>query len=450
MDKLTENKFYKETAEPELTTPNYSEAENELRKTIQRQKKTMFRLVERVNKLRITCVVLVILLVIETILLWVNSGSDDAPEVPVNPEQMNTEVIDVPEPPVEDTVILDDVDENQVNSIITEMSIEEKICQMIFAVPEILTDVPAVTMAGESTKNSLEKLPVGGVIYSQINLEDRQQVKTMLENIKGYSKIGLFLGINEEGGSNSILTKNENVSTMAVASADELGSSGDRVKVSQTYLEIGKELKSLGFNVNLAPVAEIATSGNTKFLSRSFGSTSTSVADMVAAAVEGGLSINLSSALKYFPGESCANESGVSERTLEQLRASEFAPFKSGIDKGADFVILSNTTNKYIAPGGEPCSMSADVVNILRNELGFKGIVMTDVLSDSKIADVYSIEDTAVNCVKAGVDMLLAPKGITKSVTAVKEAVESGEISESTIDESVKRILRIKLKRGIQ
>ena len=94
--------------------------------------------------------------------------------------------------------------------------------------------------------------------------------------------------------------------------------------------------------------------------------------------------------------------------------------------------------------------MSEDVVNILRNELGFKGIVMTDVLSDSKIADVYSIEETAVKCVKAGVDMLLAPKGITKSVTAVKEAVESGEILESSIDESVKRILRIKLKRGIQ
>ena len=140
----------------------------------------------------------------------------------------------------------------------------------------------------------------------------------------------------------------------------------------------------------------------------------------------------------------------MSERSIEDMRSSEFIPFKAGIDKGADFVVLSNMKNKHIAPDGEPCSMSSNVVEILRKELGFKGIIITDVLSDSIITSSYSVEETAVKCVKAGVDMLLAPEGIIKSVSAIKAAVESGEISESTINESVGRILTVKIKRGIK
>lgn len=439
----TDGQYYSGGLSYESSARSSADIENELRKTIQRQKKTMFRLMEKINRMRIVCIVLAVLIAAETILLWGNSVGRNNPEPPKVAE--STQSAEVSQNQNDDgaTVTDDYANEDEVNTILSKMSLEEKICQMIFATPEVLTGYEAVTAAGESTQKVLEKLPVGGVIYSSKNLEDRSQLKTMLSNVRNYSELGIFLAISEEGGAGTTIAKKTDVSTIETKDAQTLGSDNDKTATEENYKTIAKELRTLGFNVNLAPLARISSASEDKYAVRSFGTDAKRVSDMVSAAVGGMDSVGLGSAVKYFPGIDIADSV-----SADGLRSGEFLPFKAAIDGGADFIIMSNSPCKALTGDKTPCSLSPAAIKALRDELGFDGVIVTDYLSD--ISTTYSAEQAAVAAVKAGADMLLAPTGIAKSVSAVKEAIDKGDIEESAIDESVKRILRIKIKRGIQ
>ncbi len=439
----TDDRYYAGGLSYESSARSSADIENELRKTIQRQKKTMFRLMERINRLRIVCIVLAVLIAAETVLLWGNSVGSDNPEPPKAAE--STQAGDNTQNQNNDgaTVTEDSAGEDEVNTILSKMTLEEKICQMIFATPEVLTGYEAVTAAGESTQKVLEKLPVGGVIYSAKNLEDRSQVKTMLSNVRNYSELGIFLAISEEGGKNTTVAKKTDVSSVESKDAQVIGNENDKTAAQENYKAIAKELRTLGFNVNLAPLARISSASEDKYAVRSFGSDAKTVSDMVSAAVGGMNGVGLSAAVKYFPGIDIADSV-----SADDLRSGEFLPFKAAIDGGADFIIMSNSPCKALTGDKTPCSLSPSAIEALRTELGFDGVIVTDYLSD--ISASYSAEQAAVAAVKAGADMLLAPAGIAKSVSAVKEAIEKGDIEESSIDESVERILRVKIKRGIQ
>lgn len=424
----------------ESSARNSADIENELRKTIQRQKKTMFRLMERINRLRIVCIVLAVFIAVETVLLWGNSvGRNSEQPKPSDTVQTNDN-----QPSDESgAVVTDNVSDDEVNTVISKMTLEEKICQMIIATPEVLTGYEAVTAAGESTQKVLSKLPVGGIIYSSKNLEDRAQVKTMLSNVRNYSELGIFIAIAEEGGADGVLSKKSAVSTLQTKDAQTLGTENDKTAAEDNYKEIAKELRTLGFNANLAPLAQMSANGDDKYSSRSFGSDTNTVSGMISAAVDGMDSVGMSAAVKYFPGIDIADSV-----SADDLRSKEFLPFKSAIDSGADFIVMSNSPCKALTGDNTPCSLSPAAIKSLRDELGFDGIIVTDYLSD--ISTTYSAEQAAVAAVKAGADMLLAPTGIAKSVSAIKTAIDNGDIDESNIDESVKRIMRVKIKRGIQ
>jgi len=183
---------------------------------------------------------------------------------------------------------------------------------------------------------------------------------------------------------------------------------------------------------------------------RAFGSDAQTVGDMVANMVEGIEGTGVSSCLKHFPGIGSADEDTHDGRveitkTLEEMRQTDFIPFKSGIEAGADFVMVSHVTASALDEDGVPSSLSEKVItDILREELGFEGVVITDALDMTAITDYYTPGEAAVKAVEAGADMLLMPEDFNEAYEALLAAVQDGTISEERIDESLRRIYRIK------
>ncbi len=344
---------------------------------------------------------------------------------------------------------------NAVDQLLKGMTLEEKIWQMFFVTPEDICNIGTVIQAGDTTKAALQKYPVGGLIYFSKNIESEEQLSQMLKNTVAYSKIPPFLSIDEEGGRVSRLG-DAGIGTTKHPPMAEIGATKDPEKAREIGVTLGRELKELGFNMDFAPVADIlAVEANQDIGDRSFGTDPETVAQMVAAQVKGMQSQNLSATLKHFPGcgSTAANthlETGASVRTLEEMRNGEFIPFQAGIDAGADFVMVAHMSAPAITGDETPSILSPVIVtDLLRKELGFEKVIISDALNMGAITSVYSPEESALLAVEAGIDMLLMSPDVHKAVSALKAAVDSGRISESRIDESVRRILTLKQERGI-
>ncbi len=212
----------------------------------------------------------------------------------------------------------------------------------------------------------------------------------------------------------------------------------------------------MGFNVDFAPVADtIIVSDNEDISDRSFGTDPNIVAEMVAAEVSGMESQNLCATLKHFPGNGSTvtnthEAEGICSRTLEEMRATEFIPFKAGIDAGADMVMVAHMTVPDIVGDTTPSTLSPIIItDLLRGELGFEKVVVTDALNMGAITSKYSPFEAAIGAINAGADVLLMSPQAASVAEEIVQAVESGEISESRIDESVRRILSLKQEREI-
>ena len=338
--------------------------------------------------------------------------------------------------------------------ILENMPLSEKIYQMIFTTPEDITGVGCVTSAGDATKEALTKYPVGGLIYFSYNLKDREQVVSMLQNTKSYSKIPLFLGIDEEGGDVSRAGSNPDLKITKHPPMKDIGASGDTTLAYNTGKTLATELKDLGFNVDFAPVADVLVNkNNTEIGNRSFGDDPYLVASMVENTVRGLEENGLSSALKHFPGHASTEKNshfGYSEskRSEDELRACEFIPFQAGIKAGCDFVMISHMT--LLNTDSAPASMSYKVITeMLKEELGFSGIVITDSFKMGAVTDTRFSNNPEVSSILAGADMILMPKDITSAHDSIKNAVNSGKITEARIDESVLKIIKTKYESGL-
>jgi beta-N-acetylhexosaminidase len=176
---------------------------------------------------------------------------------------------------------------------------------------------------------------------------------------------------------------------------------------------------------------------------------------MVEAAVQGFKKSSVLCTLKHFPGH--GDTSGDSHtgavytyKTLDELRAEELLPFQAGIDAGADLVMVGHICTPSITDSSTPATLSSIIVtDILRDELGFQGVVITDAMNMSAITNFYNSGEAAVKAVQAGVDVILMPANLNDSIQALTNAVENGTITEKRIDESVMRILSVKLEHGI-
>ena len=344
----------------------------------------------------------------------------------------------------------------KVEKLIKKMTLSEKVYQMMFATPESITNVGNVVRAGESTKKALKEYPVGGIIYFSDNFEDEQQTKEMISNTQSFSEIPLFMAVDEEGGVESRLGSKTNMGTTKHPPMQEVGERGDFEEAYEIGKTLAKELGEYGFNVDFAPDADVIVNPkNTEIGSRSFGTDANLVAQMVKNVVNGIQDNGLSAAVKHFPGHGSTvvdTHTGFSAsgRTLEELRNEEFLPFISGIEAGVDFVMVSHMTLTEATEETVPSSISEEVVtDMLINELGYNGIIITDSLQMGAIVEEYTIDDVAVKAIKAGIDMLLMPKDIKLAHDAIVKAVEADEISEERIDKSVSKILMLKYEKGM-
>ncbi len=344
-------------------------------------------------------------------------------------------------------------DENlkKAEEILSSMTISDKVFQLFVTTPEDITKIGRVVAAGETSKKAVETYPIGGLIYFDYNLKDYEQTREMLENIQGFSKIPLFLGVDEEGGRVSRVGMNEKMKVTRHPPMSEITTEDEAYKVGAT---LGKELTGLGFNLDFAPVADIIVNEkNTEIGNRSFGSDPKKTALLVKSVVKGLKENNMCSVLKHFPGHGSTytdSHTGYSqsERTLEEIRENELIPFKAGIDEGADFVLLSHMT---LTNSKEklPCSVSEEICNILKNELGFKGLIITDSFKMGAITDMFSPEEAALKAINAGVDVILMPESLDKAHKGIMEGIASGKLSEERINESVLKILCKKIEMGI-
>ncbi len=361
------------------------------------------------------------------------------------------EVIQTPDPAsgenVEELTPQQKLDEI-VNAGIEVMPLEDKVAGLFIVTPEAITGVPTAVMAGDGTKEALSKYAVGGIVYFSKNIQSADQLKEMVNNTQLYSNYPLFIAVDEEGGSVSRLADAE-IGTK-VDTAQAIGQSGDTNNAYLAGSTIGEYLAECGFNLNFAPVADLANVDDSVMGSRSYGTDAATVAPYVTAMMQGLEEKSVTACLKHFPGigsstQDTHNGLASTERTVEEFRANEFEVFRAGIDAGADMIMVGHMSAPALDNSGLPCSLSEAVVTgILRNELNFDGVIITDALNMSAISEYYGAEEAAVMALRAGCDMLLMPEDFEVAYNGVLQAVQEGVVSEERIDDALRRIYRIK------
>lgn len=353
------------------------------------------------------------------------------------------------EPTVQEQYTEEEVLDDVVEAIISEMTLEEKVAGLFVVTPEAITGVNMATQAGDGTKKALEKYPVGGLVYFAKNIQSEDQIKKMIESSVSYCKYPLFMAVDEEGGKVSPLAeklKLDNVGDMA-----DIGNSGDNVKAYEAMKNVGTYMSGYGFNLNFAPVADVLTNEKNKTIGdRAFSSDASVVAGMVTSAMNGLEETGITACVKYFPGVGSAagdthNGLPVVDKSLEELKQTELVPFVSAIENGANMIMVGHISLPQVVGDNTSATMSKEVISdLLRSELGFNGVVITDAMNVEAITEYYGSDEAAIRAFKAGADMVLMPEDFELAYKGVIDAVKDGTISEDRINNSLKRVYRIK------
>jgi len=347
--------------------------------------------------------------------------------------------------------------ERQVEEWMETHSLEEKVAQMFMVTPDKLTGYSNVTAAGSVTEESIREYPVGGLIYFKENLENPDQTKEMLDNTKKYYQeqdtIMPFLATDEEGGLVSRIGNNSNFDLSNVGDMRDIGDTGDPQNAAQIGDTLGAYLAEIGFNMDMAPDADVLTNPQNEIIgNRSFGTDADLVAKMATAEASSMRQYGVLPVYKHFPGHGATvgdtHDGFVSiDQTLEELYEDELVPFQEAISQDAEVIMVGHISVPNITGSNEPSSLSHYMItDVLRGQMGYEGVVITDAMNMGAIADNYSSADMAVQAVNAGVDIILMPVNFQKAYQAVLDAVKSGDVPEARIDESVRRILRVKYK----
>ena len=361
----------------------------------------------------------------------------------------DADVTSTPEPTPEPTPTPDPV-KVRAEELLSGMTLREKLCQLMIVRPEVLTGESPVTAAGETTRLALETYPVGGLIYSVDNLVTQEQTREMITDTQSYSKLPLFISADEEGGNVGRLMYK--LGTTWVNSMYSYKDEGADTAYANAKT-IGTDMVSCLFNTDFAPVADVWTNpANTVIGDRAYSDDFEQAAELVASAVRGFTDAGVICCLKHFPGHGDTSTdthegAAVVSKSLDELRAGEFLPFVSGIEAGADMVMIGHITVTSVDP--EPATISkAIITDVLRGERGWDGVVISDSLDMGALAG-YDNGEVCVKFLEAGGDILLGIPDIETALTALEAAVTDGRLTESRIDESVQRALELKISHGI-
>lgn len=371
----------------------------------------------------------------------------------IKPEEQEEEKTE----PQEEVLTEEEKQQNRINEIISGMTLEEKAAQLFMITPEALTGMDPVTAAGETTRKALEEYPVGGIIYFRKNLVNPEQVRTMTANIQTYAMertgLPLLLSVDEEGGSVTRFGNNPGFDFDASADMKAIGESGDPQQAYELGERLGSFLYDLGINMDNAPDADVLSNPqNTVVRDRSFGSDCEVVSEMALAELRGLESQGVIGLLKHFPGHGAtAGDThegyAYTDASLEEMKANELVPFADGIEAGVDVIMVGHISCPQVTGDDLPASLSEKMTTqILRQEMGYDGFLITDAMNMGAVSENYSSSEAAVAAIRAGIDMILMPQDFQQAYEGILNAVESGELTEERIDESLRRITALKLK----
>lgn len=341
---------------------------------------------------------------------------------------------------------LKEVDSPVTTSLVDSMSLEEKVGQMIFG------GIEGVELS-EKSREMIREDKVGGIIFFKDNLVNANQIVTLLNSIKAENmqqQYPLFLGIDQEGGRVTRIPELSNLPTNK-----QIGKKDNPALAFQLGELLGKQLNAFGFNLDFAPVLDVDSNPNNPVIGdRSFGSDPKLVSELGISTMKGLQSENVISVIKHFPGHGDTEvdshiELPIVSKNMKELQALEFIPFQNALKSGADVVMIGHILLPEI-DANKPSSISNVVITkILREQLKYEGVVMTDDMTMKAILDNYEIGEAAVEAVKAGNDIVLIAhdyEKVHRAIQAILEAVRNEEIKVEQIDRSVERILQLKEK----
>lgn len=366
------------------------------------------------------------------------------------PIEQTEEVEEVKE--VEEVPSVAEQKEEFLNQKIANMTIEQKVGQLFFCAFRRDSNNVPITVWNEAIENTMQQYPIGGVVLFGENIDTAEQTKQLIMDFQSHTEIPLFIGIDEEGGRVSRLHASGKLEIVEIPSAQKIGNTKDIQVAYDMANEIGRELYSLGFSVDFAPVADVNTNPNNVVIGdRAFSSDPIEAGEMVIAFINGLNANKISACVKHFPGHGDTTEDShkgmaVAKHTLEEMQQIEWIPFKRAIEQGVEFVMAGHITTPNATTDNLPASLSYGMLTEqLRNHLNFQGIIITDALD---MGAVTQYEDASFMAIKAGADMVLMPFELEKSYAHLCDAVKDGIISEQELNEKVKRILSLKYDKG--
>ncbi len=335
-----------------------------------------------------------------------------------------------------------DREEDIIEKTINHMTLEEKVGQMFI-----------VRLPEKDALTAIEQYHLGGyILYARdFRNHTKESATSMIKSYQDNSKIPMLIGVDEEGGTVNRVSLYPAFRNSPFRSPQELYKSGGWEMITSDAIEKSKLLRSLGINVNFAPVVDVSENPNDYIYNRSFGSDADMTAQYAKKVVKAMHKEHIEPVLKHFPGygNNVNTHTGIAHdtRSYEQFETSDFIPFQEGVKAGANIILVSHNIvhsmdDKY------PASLSSKVHKILRETLSFDGVVVTDDLYMEGITQYVKKEEAAILAVQAGNDLICCTDFQTQ-IPAVVSAVKDGRISEERINSSVRRILKLKKEMGI-
>ena len=334
----------------------------------------------------------------------------------------------------------------QAEQIVDAMTIEEKVGQLIIAASDGHDD---------AFYSLVSATDAAGVILRPIDIAGRSSdgLKSFIRNLRREGGSDLLVMVEEEGGATVTISSSSIFREDGFRSAQAMYVSGGFDLIASDAAEKSRFLREYDINVNLAPVCDVVTSTNGFMYSRSFGHGAEDTSRYVSTVTENMKKNGMGCVLKYFPGY--GNSTGdtlnglVVINTVETvLRARDLEPFRAGIEAGADAVMMSHALVTEL-DNTAPASLSPTVIGILRNDLDFDGVIISEALDDEGLFEYTGGEDVSVKALDAGIDMLLAPPDAVAARSAIIEAVSNGTLSQERLTEAARRVVRWKLSLGL-
>ena len=330
------------------------------------------------------------------------------------------------------------IKKDKIDIMLENMSIEEKIAQMLII--EYDSDY-----VDDNLKSFLNSTPPGGFILMKENITTFDKTRQFVSDLKENSRVPLIISIDEEGGSVQRLKYLMDLNVSDIPFMYNVGLTNYYDLAYNIGKIIAEEVRTIGVNVDFAPVIDIYSNpNNTVIGKRSFGSDAEIVSNMSVRFTKGLEDNGVIGVYKHFPGHGDTDIDShenlpIINKSLDDLKAFELVPFKSAVKAGAKMIMVGHIAIPEVTHDNTPASLSKEVIDILKNDLNYNGLIVTDALNMGAISDNYSNEEAYIKAIEAGNDLLLIPSDGINTINIIKD-----KVSENRINESVRKILKFK------